>query len=87
MMTKRIKEENPLSGVQCDINLIFCAPDAPMETGLVTLETDQIKEAIIAAFKQKFVNFGEVFPLALCDGKLVLKIKITRIEGFKQGMS
>jgi hypothetical protein len=40
MVTKRIKEENPLGGVQCDINLIFCAPDAPMEGGLVTLETD-----------------------------------------------
>ena len=40
MVTRRIKEENPLSGIQCEINLIFCSPDAPMDGGLVSLETD-----------------------------------------------
>jgi hypothetical protein len=36
---------------------------------------------------QKFVNWGEIFPLALCDGKLVVKVKITKIESFKQDVS
>jgi vesicle-fusing ATPase len=34
---KRVREENPLGGITCDLSLIFCAPDAPMEQGLVSL--------------------------------------------------
>jgi hypothetical protein len=36
---KKIKRENenPLAAFTCEISLIFCAPDAPMEMGLVSL--------------------------------------------------
>lgn len=79
---KLIKEVNPLGGITVDLSLIFCSPDAPMEGGLVKLETDEIKEAIVQAFDGKFINWGEVFPLSLCDNKLVLKVKVTKIESF-----
>jgi hypothetical protein len=41
----------------------------------------------VEAFKGKFVNWGEVFPLVLCDGKLILKVKVTKIESFRQDVS
>lgn len=37
---KRVREDNPLSGITCDLRLIFVNPDAPMEGGLVSLNTD-----------------------------------------------
>jgi len=37
---KRVREDNPLSGITCDLSLIFVSPDAPMEGGLVSLNTD-----------------------------------------------
>lgn len=37
---KRVREDNPLSGITCDLSLIFVNPDAPMEGGLVSLNTD-----------------------------------------------
>ena len=86
---KKIKRENenPLAAFTCEISLIFCAPDAPMEMGLVSLQTEEIKTAIVKSFDKKFINWGEIFPLALCDGKLVVKVKITKIEAFKQEVS
>jgi hypothetical protein len=83
----RVKEDNPLATCACDISLIFCSPEAPMENGLVCLETDQIRQAIATAFAGKYLNWGEVFPLAICDGKLVLKVKISRIEALKSSIS
>ena len=84
---KRVREENPLGSITCDLSLIFCAPDAPMEGGLVSLNTDQVKDAIVESFTSKFVNWGEVFPLVLCDGKLILKVKVTKVESFRQEIS
>lgn len=84
---KKVRDDNPLGGLTVDLSLIFCNPDAPMEQGLVKLETDQIKEAIQQAFDKKFINWGEIFPLTLLDGKLVLKVKVTKIESFKQDVS
>ena len=37
---KRVREDNPLSGITCDLSLIFVNPDAPMEGGLVSLNSD-----------------------------------------------
>ena len=37
---KHVKDLNPLGGLVCDLSLIFCSPDAPMEGGLVKLESD-----------------------------------------------
>jgi hypothetical protein len=36
---KKVKREdlNPLAAFTCELSLIFCSPDAPMEMGLVSL--------------------------------------------------
>ena len=80
----RIQDHNPLSTVECGLDVIFLDNQVPREAGKpVSLEQGDIAQAIVSLFTGKYVNRGELFPLALLDGKLVCKISITNFEALK----
>ena len=82
----RVKDENPLSTVECAIDVIFVDNALPREPGKpIPLEQTEISECINKLFLQKYLNKGELFPIAMRDGAIVLKIGIQAIEALKHG--
>lgn len=76
-MTKK----NPLATVECIVEVIFIDNKHPREPGMpIALEQTEIGQAIVGVFAEKFVNRGELFPLSLRDGQIVLKIQANDIE-------
>ena len=49
------------------------------------MEQPSISEAIVHLFNGKYLNKGELFPLQIMEGKLVLKITVQGIEALKHG--
>lgn len=82
----RVKDENPLTSAECTIDVIFIDNALPREPGKpIPIEQTEISECIVKLFKEKFLNKGELFPIALRDGAIVLKIMIQAIEALKHG--
>ena len=82
----RVRDENPLTSADCTIDVIFVDNSLPREPGKpIPLEQTEIMEAITKLFREKYLNKGELFPLGLRDGAIVLKISIQAIEALKHG--
>lgn len=82
----RVKDENPLTSAECTIDVIFVDNALPREPGKpIPLEQTEISEAITKLFREKFLNKGELFPIAMRDGAIVLKVCIQAIEALKHG--
>lgn len=73
----RIKNDNPLETVECLIDAIFVDPKQPREPGKpLALEQNEIGEAITKLFSAKYLNRGEIFPMKLREGQVVIKVTI-----------
>lgn len=82
----RVRDENPLNSAECNIDVIFVDNSLPREPGKpLSLEQTEISEAITRLFREKYMNKGETFPLALRDSAIVLKVQIQQIEALKHG--
>lgn len=80
----RVKEFNPLSAIECSLDMVHMDQDCDREVGkAVVIEQDEILKAVAASFEGKFINYGEQFPLSLKDGKLIVKVKVNRLEPLK----
>ena len=84
----RVRETNPLCALECSLDMVHMDPDCDREVGkAVVIEQDEILKAVAAAFDGKFINYGEQFPLALKEGKLIVKVKVNRLEPLKSQVS
>lgn len=73
----RVKDENPLTSVECSVDVIFVDNQLPREPGKpLPLEQTEISESIVKLFREKYLNKGESFPIALRNQAIVLKIGI-----------
>jgi len=82
----RVRDENPLNSAECTIDVIFVDNSLPREPGKpIPLEQTEISEAITKLFREKYLNKGETFPLALRNSAIVLKVSIQAIEALKHG--
>ena len=82
----RVKDENPLTSVECTVDVIFVDNSLPREPGKpLPLEQTEISESIVKLFREKYLNKGELFPIGLRNQAIVLKINIQSIEALKHG--
>ena len=77
----RVTSPNPLSTVELGVDLIFMDNSVPREPGKpLALEQNEIGQAILGLFQEKQLNRGELFPLAIREGKVILKISVANFE-------
>lgn len=77
----RVKDDNPLATVECLMDVIFVDNKVPREPGKpIPLEQTEVGQAIASLFSDKYMNRGELFPLAIRDGTIVVKIQVQMIE-------
>jgi len=77
----RVTNQNPLATVESSVEVIFIDNKMPREPGKpIALEQSEIGEAIVGAFSEKFVNRGEIFPLSLRSGQVVVKVQVNVVD-------
>ena len=57
---KRVTEKVPLSHVDCFVDVLYNNPDLPVDPkGMIKVANEEIREAILTKFSNKFVNCRE----------------------------
>ena len=77
----RVTSSNPLSTVECGVNVFWIDNKMPREPGKpLGLDQTEIGEAICALFSTKQLNRGEKFAVAIRDGQVVLAVSINSFD-------
>jgi hypothetical protein len=77
----KIIDKNPLNAIDITVDVLFVDESYPRDQkGAFKVHEKDIFQALFALFNGMYINRGEVAPLNLNGGQIILQIKVDKIE-------
>ena len=77
----KITDKNPLNSIDLTVDVVYVEQNYPRDKrGFFKIHDKYIFQALKTLFNGLFINKGEIVPLTISDGDIILQIKVERIE-------
>ena len=77
----KIQDQNPLDSIDLTLSVLFIDENYPRDPkGAFKVHEKDIFQALQTLFNGMFINKGEIAPLQLHDGQIIMQIKVEKIE-------